>query len=351
MLSSRSLECFQQSVSIALMFTITITTMLACRDNPKLAPGVFKTIIWATFLQGLAVIVTALGVSLPSWVGIEPRTHSIAALIGVACATALGRCYRRRYYAVAGVLTVIIGAGLSRTSTAAALVVMYLGLAAGASWKRLLAGILFVAALYVLWIQFIFPLAVVRARLSYGDQALTVGDVTISSMGRRVLWAHLLEGAMDSPLWGHGIATSRAIGLQFSGGLGHPHNDYLRVFYEYGLFGLSIWLLSYLTILRRLIANWTKLERRGSPSAMFASGAALSVLGFMMVMITDNAMVYYFALAPLACVVGTGLAASSRRWNVAFLRSQPARGVQRMLRRTALVKRGVLSAGATPVTR
>jgi O-antigen ligase len=112
-------------------------------------------------------------------------------------------------------------------------------------------------------------------------------DFTTS--GRTVIWEAMERGIDEKPYFGHGANASETFLSSLFAGLTHPHNDWLRLEYDYGYFGTAIFALSLfwqlLHILRRA-KNST-----GETKILFYAGAS-TILSFVLFMFSDNIILY-----------------------------------------------------------
>jgi O-antigen ligase len=305
--SAPTIPIAQQTLAATIVPLVIAVLCSACQSSPSLVIVVFRAIIWASIFQALLFFV-GLVFPIPNQFAVPARMYGTFGINGVACASMLGRYYKVRYYAAAFFITGAIAAGLSRTCTALALVMLFVALTFGRSWRRAVIGMGYLVALYCLWTYYIFPLPMVKHRLSYGDQAFAVGSVTISSQGRMPLWHTLLKDWSHSPLIGYGIASAREASELH--GLDHPHSDYIRVLYEYGLVGFGSLMFPVGTLIVRYSRSWWRLESLKNRKAFLPGAALLAWTSFCAVMLTDNAMIYYYAVVPLACILGAAGAGS-----------------------------------------
>jgi len=113
----------------------------------------------------------------------------------------------------------------------------------------------------------------------------------VQTSGRLAAWELLIEGIVERPILGHGANRSESFLVKnFSEQFAHPHNDYLRLLYDFGVVGLALFIVTAAIQCRRLwsvalLSNGTALE----VSAW--SGAALFV-PFFLLMFVDNVIVY-----------------------------------------------------------
>ncbi len=110
-----------------------------------------------------------------------------------------------------------------------------------------------------------------------------------ATSGRNRIWEHMQAEIDRKPWFGHGANESEPYVARFTGGLTHPHNDWLRLLFDYGYFGTVIFgtcmLLQVLHILKR------GKRASGGPRILFYAGAT-SFIVFSLFMFTDNIILY-----------------------------------------------------------
>jgi len=110
---------------------------------------------------------------------------------------------------------------------------------------------------------------------------------------------------------GHGANASEELILKLSEGqLTHPHNDWLRFLYDYGIVGAALFLLTVINQVRHLLKKaWnTEGELR-----TFFFAAASSFLPFVLMMFTDNIVLYAAFYGNLQfTIIGLAYAAEKR---------------------------------------
>jgi O-antigen ligase len=125
----------------------------------------------------------------------------------------------------------------------------------------------------------------------------------IDSSGRFGLWPPLYEDATENPIVGHGSGSSQAASRALTGGvLEHPHNDYLKVFYEFGLVGSVLFWLYY-------VAAWltaaSHTYAKGGPRGEASAQLYLVLTGFFLISFTDNTVLYTASfMLPVFCIIG-----------------------------------------------
>jgi len=205
-----------------------------------------------------------------------------------------------------------IGLSLSRTATGVALlyVVIVLALQLRRSPRSLLLRVPAGALAVGISALFIFNTSAMEERLFTGDTSLQIGDVSVNASGRLTMWSLVVESAAQSPIVGHGLGSSQQI-VTVLEGVGHPHNDYLRVWNDLGYIGLGLLLAALCSWLACLWRGWRFSQRGGEPREAMELAAFLALLGLLIAAFTDNAMVYPFVMGPLGVFIGAGLGASA----------------------------------------
>jgi O-antigen ligase len=214
---------------------------------------------------------------------------------------------------VAVVLVGVILFDLSRMALVTAFVLFVLALIRPGRllpWKRILLwGVPTVVSLYLL-VMYYEPL---YTRFFSKDTSLVIGDVAINASGRTVVWTNMLNWMSDTGNWifgrGPGGASRFAAWLT-QGVLDHPHNEYLRMIYDFGIFGLGMWLIFMVMLGVTIWRSWRRAIDAGRSTAVLHQTALLSLIGCLITMSTDNTMAYSFVMYPLAIVVGASIGAS-----------------------------------------
>jgi O-antigen ligase len=272
---------------------------------------------------GLPVVVAAYRNS--GWY-VTPR--SIALVLLLSLSWHLSRWYDGSARAAAMSLALLAGqaATLSRLATATGVVLLAVMVILQVRFRPtrmlanlpLLAGIVIAAAATALYYE---P---VRRRMFEGDTSIQIGGIKVNASGRMELWTVVTASARERPVLGHGLGSAqRLLGTQFSGEIGHPHNDYLRLWHDVGAIGAGLMLLAWGHWLMVLLRTWYRAERKRGPPAADSLAALLALLGLMVTMLADNAVVYPFVMAPLGILVGAGLGPSLERRRAPIARRRP----------------------------
>ena len=133
----------------------------------------------------------------------------------------------------------------------------------------------------------------VQQKMFYSGQGaiseISFENPDFDTSGRKHMWEVMRKGIADDPWFGHGANSSEALIRAVTGGIVHPHNDYLRLFYDYGyitsaIFGICI-LLQFIDLLKKASCSPQYLK------VLFYAGAT-SFISFLMFMFTDNIVLY-----------------------------------------------------------
>jgi len=144
---------------------------------------------------------------------------------------------------------------------------------------------------------------------------LDAGQLNELTQGRFGVWPFIYEHALERVVVGHGPGTASAFAYFVSQSDRYmlPHNEYLRVFHNYGMTGLFIFASFYFLLIlyskKGVFAEEGELRRWSQ--ALFGSTLTLLQLFF-----TDNVGLYLYTLTVHALVVGAWLAVHNRSVNV-----------------------------------
>ncbi|MFM2074945.1 MAG: hypothetical protein RJB34_1250 [Pseudomonadota bacterium] len=143
----------------------------------------------------------------------------------------------------------------------------------------------------------------------FGGEQATSGNFATS--GRKSM-NDALVAKLDQSYWfGFGANTTEAVSLAIAG-VTHPHNDWLRLWYEYGLLGLLIFAAAMLMQMRHAYRGAHR--NRSSPAALLLYVGAGSFIPMAIFMGSDNVMLYaaWFGNLQFA-ILGLGYAALHAR--------------------------------------
>ncbi|MGD0081693.1 MAG: O-antigen ligase family protein [Acidimicrobiales bacterium] len=184
------------------------------------------------------------------------------------------------------------------------------------TFLRLLAG---VAAAGSIFTYLAFKWAPLHNRFFGGDRA-TVGGVTINTSGRLTIWRLLWDNAWSSTthvLIGQGAASSELFlqRLSLNAASGHqvadPHNDFLRMFYDFGAVGFVLFGIGMVMLAVRAY-RWAN-EEPDRQIATLHWASFLATCGLLGAMITDNGVTYSFCMFPYGALVGLSMGLARNR--------------------------------------
>lgn len=115
-------------------------------------------------------------------------------------------------------------------------------------------------------------------------------------------WVQLIDSlGGDLNVWGQGAGKATVFFLT-DYPIGHAHNEYLRIFYDFGWVGLVVFLGGALTL---FVA--TAMLHQRHPSE-FSFAALLTIFAIAVLSLTDNPIVYVMAMLPAAVIIASGFA-------------------------------------------
>jgi len=183
----------------------------------------------------------------------------------------------------AGVAFAIVSAGLVMTASRGAVVAYLVVLAVWLLRRRRLSDLLL--GVVVAGLLAVAMPEQVQERLIQGLDGVGAKDLRDSSdpltMGRGFIWDKLAPDFLDSPIWGKGLGSTAWNTAVTSGRLsiGHPHNMYLSILLDLGIFGIAV--LGYLYY--RYGRAMYRLSKESTLSPLmrdYFSGAFAAYLGY-----------------------------------------------------------------------
>jgi len=166
-----------------------------------------------------------------------------------------------------------------------------------------LAGILGIGMFYSPWVQ--------RKMFHSGHGTLSdlrLENPDLNSNGRDNLWSTLLSGMQEKPWLGEGGNADRTFMLNHFALNYLPHNDWFRVRFNYGWFGVML----YACTMACQVFHLRRLAR--IPNARLralACAAATCFVPYILVMFTDNVLIYCQAFTvPAFALIGVSYAAA-----------------------------------------
>ncbi|MUG96763.1 O-antigen ligase family protein [Scytonema sp. UIC 10036] len=260
-------------------------------------------------LYGLSIVLGGPGSS----VLMGARSFALFAIIGISWFLAVWR------YRLPGGLWWSIGTisaiafSYSRTALLIGIILVpisQISLSTFKGWLRMILTIFLIVTVSYLALNYVEP---IRSRFNeVGDNA-TVNGIRVNTSGRNEAWPVAYTSALESPWIGKGPGSVsnalKPLGPAFT----HPHNDYLRIFHDYGLIGFVLWFFGYWGLIVKTWQNWQWADRNDRISAHIHLSAFLALIAIAIAMISDNVVVYIFSMSPLGILVGASLGSASRR--------------------------------------
>ena len=134
------------------------------------------------------------------------------------------------------------------------------------------------------------------------------------------MWAITFASAIETPIWGKGLGSSRVLLTRLHGNSSHVHNEYLRFWHDHGIPGVMLLLFGLGSFgvwsIRGLRTSTDKGVLAHHLTALFA----LMVLGAQMM--TANPLQYAFFVIPFGLLSGISfrLAVSGQRYDAASVK-------------------------------
>jgi len=151
---------------------------------------------------------------------------------------------------------------------------------------------------------FLFAIFILSEKFIGGDAGLNIAGHEINTNGRIEMWQLLIRSSADSLWLGHGMAGPQEMLL--TPGWAHPHNDYLRLLHQFGAFGLFLWITFLLVCLRDSRKKIVEDIQRNN-KGIISRTAFLSLLMFIISMLTDNSIIYSYVIFPVIALSGASI--------------------------------------------
>jgi O-antigen ligase len=293
-----------QNAMVYFIFTavLALAATFASAGSPML---LLRWMRWAA-VAGCGAFLASVAVFGPgNGVVYQPRDVGLLAWISMVAAIPLANRSRRGLVVPAMILATAI-LSLSRTSIAVCLLLLSalaLNSRSRGQARRTLTWLTIAAAAGYIAVTRYGPL---QQRFLANDME-TYGGVTIGTSGRSKMWQVTWDSIQLEPVVGHGVGSaSRLISKVFGYGfLDHPHNDYLRLWHDFGIIGLALWMLGMWVL---GIGAWRRWRTATSESdRAIHLAAVLAVVGLAASIVTSNMIVYVYVAVPVAAIIGTSL--------------------------------------------
>lgn len=143
----------------------------------------------------------------------------------------------------------------------------------------------------------------INSVMGKGDGA-NVGGVKLNTSGRSYIWSVVYKSAQTNMIFGLGQDGPPEM-LKYPK-WAHPHNDYLRLLHHNGLIGLILWLVFFFNILFYLLRR-IKYSYNDEYKSYYLFNF-IFLFAILMIMITDNPIVYSYIMYPLMIISGSSIA-------------------------------------------
>lgn len=115
------------------------------------------------------------------------------------------------------------------------------------------------------------------------------GNPDLATSGRSFMWEVLWDGVKASPWFGNGWNSHRVALISAGCPMYLPHNDWLKLTYDMGFIGAGV----YMGIMVWQILALIKIARNANGAhRMLTFGAATAFIPYMLIMLTDNVVLY-----------------------------------------------------------
>ena len=276
--------------SIMMLCPLVVGMAMSKAKVGKNALGTLRKLMLYMAIALIVVVVFKTGILLT---GVLPMVTGLAGEVMTACLLCnyfavqyvFGERKVLKWWAIMAVIPVI---AVTRTAIAVNGLTLPLTLAPLSTLKRVI-----ILCLVVIVGIGIFYSPRVQRKMFYSGQG-TLEDVRwenedFATSGRRYMWDKMWVRIDEQPLLGSGANASEAFISKLTNGLKHPHNDWLRLLFDFGYIGVIIFALSLL--MQALHAYRMAKRTFGDISILFYAGAS-SILSFIIFMFTDNILLY-----------------------------------------------------------
>ena len=304
-----------QNLAVYVLFglIVLLSGALAARTPSTTDRAIERGIRWidgvTLTLVALCLVFQGLPHDQTTWI-LGARSLGLLGLPLLSWHVAQAHAGSRRSMVFAWLWLMAIGLSLSRMATAIGL--LYMGIALLLQFRRsartLVArapAIAAATATVLLVLAYETPIA---DRMFTGDTSIEIAGIAVNASGRSRIWAEVADSAMKAPIVGQGVGSSIDAASRIAG-IGHPHNDYLRVWHDHGFIGLGLFGLAFVAMFGVMLRNLQRSERRRDPIAPTHLAGLLALTGLLIACTTDNAIIYPFVMTPVAVLVGAGLGA------------------------------------------
>jgi hypothetical protein len=308
-----------QNVCVYAGFMFSVD-LLARHASLELGKRFIRMMMWVIWLTSIAYLITVLKYGLGTNAALSARGSAIqdALLTGTAVLA-----WRSLRIPVARFLPIVLLVAVSASLSRMALAICILGVASAwavsgkrrkvisrRAFLRLLGGVAAAAAAFA---YLVFNWKPLHDRFLGGDNA-SVAGLSINTSGRLAIWRLLWDNAWSSMTHvfiGQGAGTSELLVQAHTTRITDPHNDFLRMFFDFGAVGFVLFTVGMIALAIRAYRWATDEPDRQIAAVHWASFlATCALLGSM---ITDNPVTYSFTMLPYGALVGLSMGLARKR--------------------------------------
>tara|TARA_E500000318_G_scaffold75188_2_gene69782 strand:- start:9782 stop:11065 length:1284 start_codon:yes stop_codon:yes gene_type:complete len=143
-----------------------------------------------------------------------------------------------------------------------------------------------------------------KQRFFTGDLSAAVGGVKINTMGRILAWTTVINSALEAPIVGKGPASSSEALSVLHAGIEQPHNDYLRIWHDYGVIGVMLWFGAFGTMMAACRRQYKRFQKWGARETSVGASTLLAQVTLLALMLTDNVLIYFYNMVPIFILSG-----------------------------------------------
>jgi O-antigen ligase len=299
-----------QLLAVGLAFlAIILVTARETDHDPEFADTLHKALLYSSVPAVLLYFYAVEDGGLAADGLVNARPFALYAMVALAVAIARWRAGAGNgYLAWGGVIVLAVFLSLSRTALVACLLLFPIGIALRLNKKSLVLAVIILAIATAGFITAVLTYQPLYDRF-FGFYRADVGGMAMNVSGRTKMWNMLFETLGDDWVFGKGIAASGNLIDEYFPDIGHPHNDFLRYYYDLGVVGLSMWLLFVFAFTWKTMKNLGRSVRDFGADYPLHLAALMALIAVSGSMFTDNSVSYFFVMMPLAIVIGCSLGA------------------------------------------
>lgn len=311
-------------------FGLMLLTARQVERRPKTARELHRVLDWGTAFACLLYVAFVPGHGWGHDFILVARAFALFAMIGVARQLAAWRAGDWRGFWFAAAITGVIVISVSRTAMVAAMVMFPLAALSRFNRKGFLQAVAMGVGGVAVMAAVVLSSPAMYERFFGLDASMSVGGVSINASGRTEMWTLLYVDGADARWFGKGVGSSSILIDHYFPQLGHPHNDFLRVLYDYGVVGLACW-VAFIAGLGVVLLGAARRLAAAGPAGLsrlpYVLTPLLALVGIAAGMFTDNLMSYVFVMAPFGILSGCALGLLPRRERQQTIAIRRTRGI------------------------